>query len=70
MRRIRECLKDFACRFGTQIHIGLKNERGQTLIEYGLLLILIAVVVMAGVAVVGAKANNLYSNIGSTMPPR
>jgi len=46
----------------------LKNSRGQTLVEYGLLLVLIAVVVIAAVAVVGQKANNTYSTVSSTMP--
>ena len=46
----------------------LKNSRGQTLVEYGLLLVLIAVVVIAAVAVVGQKANNTYSKISTTMP--
>jgi pilus assembly protein Flp/PilA len=46
----------------------LKNSRGQTLIEYGLLLILIAVVVIAAVAVVGHKTNNTYSTISNTVP--
>jgi pilus assembly protein Flp/PilA len=46
----------------------LKNSRGQTLVEYGLLLILIAVVVIAAVAVVGNKANNTYSTVGSSLP--
>ena len=46
----------------------LKNSRGQTLIEYGLLLILIAVVVIAAVAVVGQKTNNTYSTVSSTLP--
>ncbi|MDD2335372.1 MAG: Flp family type IVb pilin [Geobacteraceae bacterium] len=46
----------------------LKNSSGQTLVEYGLLLILIAVVVIAAVAVVGQKANNTYSTVSNTMP--
>ncbi|MRS01620.1 Flp family type IVb pilin [bacterium] len=46
----------------------LKNSRGQTLVEYGLLLILIAVVVIAAVSVVGNKTNNSYSTVGNSMP--
>jgi pilus assembly protein Flp/PilA len=45
----------------------MKNERGQTLVEYALLLVLIAIVVIAAVTLVGQKANNVYSNIGSQM---
>lgn len=46
----------------------LKNSSGQTLVEYGLVLILIAVVVIAAVAVIGQKANNTYSTVSNTMP--
>lgn len=46
----------------------IRNVRGQTLVEYMLLLILIAVVAIAALTVVGQKANNTYSYIGSTLP--
>lgn len=44
------------------------SERGATLIEYGFVLILIAVVVIAAVVFVGNKSNNMYSTVGSTLP--
>ena len=40
------------------------NQEGQTLVEYALLLVLIAIVVIAAVTVVGQKANNVYTNVG------
>ncbi len=46
----------------------LKNSKGQTLVEYGLLLILIAVVVIAAVTVVGQKTCNTLSTVSSSMP--
>lgn len=46
----------------------LKNSRGQTLIEYGLLLILIAVVVVAAVTLVGQRTNEKYSMVSSALP--
>jgi len=46
----------------------LKDSRGQTLIEYGLLLILIAVVVITAVSLVGQRANEKYSAVGSALP--
>lgn len=46
----------------------LKNSKGQTLIEYGLLLILIAVVVIAAVTFVGQKTNKMYSTISTSLP--
>ena len=45
----------------------LKSEEGQTLVEYALLLVLIAIVVIAAVTLVGQKANNVYSNIASQL---
>jgi len=41
----------------------LKNRKGQTLVEYALLLALIAIVVIVVVTLLGNKANNVYSNI-------
>ncbi|MHC1697390.1 MAG: Flp family type IVb pilin [Geobacteraceae bacterium] len=46
----------------------LKNSRGQTLVEYALLLILIAVVVIAAVTVVGQKTNTKFSEIATSIP--
>jgi len=37
-------------------------------VEYGLLLILIAVVVITAVTFLGQRANNTYSKIGNNMP--
>lgn len=49
------------------MHI-LKNSKGQSLIEYGLLLVLIAVVVIVAVTIVGQKTNNMYSTISASIP--
>lgn len=46
----------------------LRNSKGQTLVEYGLLLILIAVVVIAAVTFVGQKTNTMYSTISTSLP--
>lgn len=46
----------------------LKNSKGQTLIEYGFLLVLIAVVVIAAVNLVGQKTNTTYSTVRSALP--
>ncbi|MFN2582993.1 MAG: hypothetical protein ABR498_09670 [Candidatus Dormibacteria bacterium] len=37
-------------------------ERGQGLVEYGLILILVAIVVIVILSVVGAQTNNVFSN--------
>lgn len=44
------------------------NSKGQTLIEYSLLLILIAMVVIAAVTLVGQKTNNMFCTISSSIP--
>lgn len=43
-------------------------EKGQTLVEYGLILVLIAIVVFGLVTVIGGQANNLYSKIVEEYP--
>lgn len=43
----------------------LHSEKGQTLIEYGLLLVLIAVVVIIMVKGVGQTTNNVWSRINN-----
>ena len=39
------------------------GERGQGLVEYGLLVVLVAIFVIVVVAVVGHQANNVFSNV-------
>ena len=41
------------------------DERGQGLVEYGLVLILIAIFVVVVVGVVGHQANNVFSNVSN-----
>ena len=45
----------------------LKDKKGQGLVEYALLLALIAIVVIAAVTLIGGKANNVYSKIGASL---
>ncbi len=42
--------------------------RGQGLVEYALILLLIALVVIVSLAVFGSSVGNLYSNIVSHIP--
>jgi len=44
-----------------------QDEKGQTLVEYALLLVLIAVVVIAAVTLLGQRACNVYSNIANKL---
>lgn len=41
-----------------------RSERGQTLVEYGLLLALIAVIVIAALLFLGPIIADLFSNVG------
>ncbi len=45
----------------------LKTETGANLAEYGILVVLIAVVAMTAVAFVGNELSGTYSDIGSEM---
>ncbi len=41
------------------------DERGQGLVEYGLIVVFIAIVVIVVVGVVGHQANNVFSNVAN-----
>jgi pilus assembly protein Flp/PilA len=43
------------------------NERGQGLVEYALILVLVAVVVIAALLVLGPIVGNVFSNINSQL---
>ena len=42
-----------------------RDEGGQSLVEYGLILILLAVVVVFVLSIIGKQDNNLFSNISN-----
>ena len=46
----------------------LRSKNGQTLIEYALILVLIAVVIIVALQLSGKKVCNMYSNVTSTLP--
>ena len=48
----------------------LKNTDGQGLVEYALILVLIAIVVLAAVRGVGTKTSTVFSRIGSEITPK
>lgn len=45
----------------------LKNEEGQGLVEYALILVLIAIVVIVAVRGIGSQANSAFSKINSEL---
>ena len=46
----------------------LKNDKGATAIEYGLIAALIAVAAIGAMAGVGSKLNTTFNNVSSVMP--
>ena len=44
-----------------------KNEEGQGMVEYGLIIALVAVVVIVGIALVGNKANSLFQGVSNKL---
>lgn len=41
------------------------GERGQGMVEYAFILVLVAIVVIASVTILGKTTSNLYSNVSS-----
>ncbi len=56
MTRYITCIKSF-----------LEGEEGASMVEYGLMLSLIAIVAMTGASVIGSKASSLFSIVGNTL---
>ena len=44
-----------------------RNEEGQGMVEYGLIIALVAVVVIVGLTALGGKANTLFSGISDKL---
>ena len=45
----------------------ITNEEGATMVEYGLMLALIAVVCIAAVTLIGGNANNTFTNVAGNL---
>jgi pilus assembly protein Flp/PilA len=60
-------LGDLFLRLYTNIFITLRSEKGQTLVEYALLVVLIAIVVYLMLKGSGLQINNTYSKINSAL---
>lgn len=50
-----------------QVRTRIKNETGASLVEYALLLALIAVVCIAAITLIGRKANSSFNSTGSAL---
>jgi pilus assembly protein Flp/PilA len=45
----------------------IRREEGTTMVEYGLMLALIALLAMGGAALIGTSAGTIFSHVGNTM---
>ena len=52
-------------KFITLMLIGRDEEKGATAVEYGLMVALIAVVIIAAVTILGTSLNALFTSIGT-----
>ena len=44
-----------------------KDDKGATAVEYGLMVALIAVVIIAAVTLLGTKLSTLFNNVGTSL---
>lgn len=63
MKKLRELFERLNVRLFSVLH----SEKGQTLVEYALLLVLIAIVVYLMVKGVGQTTNSVYRTINSQL---
>jgi pilus assembly protein Flp/PilA len=63
MQALREIYENVVAKILTTLH----SEKGQTLVEYALLLVLIALVVFLMLKGVGLQVNETYSEINSAL---
>jgi len=54
-------------RIGMIVRKFVKNDDAATMVEYALMLALIAVVCIAAVIIIGTKANTVFTNIGTQL---
>lgn len=45
-----------------------RHQEGQGLVEYSLILVLIAIVVIVALVVLGTATSNLFSNVSNALP--
>ncbi len=45
----------------------IRDEEGATMVEYGLLVALIAIVALVGVKAVGTSLSTLFTNVGTSL---
>jgi pilus assembly protein Flp/PilA len=51
----------------TKMTIPIKNEKGQGMVEYGLIIALVAVVVIGALVLLGGNITNIFNNVASAI---
>jgi len=46
----------------------IRNERGATAVEYGIMVALIAAVIIAAVKITGTKTNKAFTDVNTVLP--
>ncbi len=54
-------------RFITKMWLAMRSEKGQSLVEYALILALVAIVVIAALSVLGGEARDAMTNVSDTI---
>lgn len=67
MEKVSENLIRFTARLCKDALSVLRRKEGQTLVEYALLLMLIAMVVITAVSFVGQRTCNMYNNAATQL---
>ncbi len=50
-----------------KLQVRMNEDRGATAVEYGLLVTVIALVMVAGATFLGAELDDLFSSVGSSL---
>jgi pilus assembly protein Flp/PilA len=62
-------MKDYLMNLFIKAKTFMHDEKGQALVEYALILVLIAVVVILMLTGLGGNVNNTFSRVNSAMTP-
>ena len=62
-------LTKFFVKMQNKMNDMMKGEEGQGLVEYALILVLVAIVVIGTLTILGEKADNVFSKIGASINP-
>ena len=63
MKTLKEMYENFMIR----LFCILRSEKGQGLVEYALILVLVAIVAIAALSLLGKTTNNVLCNVVSTL---